>query len=169
MERALGQASDEPDAVKELDKQYLREQQRRAGNPAPRVIGIDEIAIAKGHQYRIVQGEILPVRQQRVPLPLDKAPVSPREAGVLLPADLVHRRAQATPASSISPPGMPAAGALQKSAARFCRRATIADQVVSALALRRAFVERSRTGSSWPGPGHFATMTATVLRRLVVQ
>ena len=36
-------------AVKELDKQYMREQLRRAGNPAPRVIGIDEIAIAKGH------------------------------------------------------------------------------------------------------------------------
>ena len=33
-------------AVKELDKQYMREQLRRAGNPAPRVIGIDEIAIA---------------------------------------------------------------------------------------------------------------------------
>jgi transposase len=40
--------------VKELDKQYLRAQLRRAGNPSPRVIGIDEIAIAKGHPYRIV-------------------------------------------------------------------------------------------------------------------
>ena len=36
-------------AVKELDKQYMAEQLRRAGTPAPRVIGIDEIAIAKGH------------------------------------------------------------------------------------------------------------------------
>ena len=43
--------------VKELDKQYMREQLRRAGTPAPRVIGIDEIAIAKGHQ--------LPHRRQR--------------------------------------------------------------------------------------------------------
>jgi len=45
-------------AVKELDKQYLREQLRRAGNPAPRVIGIDETAIAKGHQYRIVVSDL---------------------------------------------------------------------------------------------------------------
>lgn len=39
--------------VKELDKQSRREQRRRAGNPAPRVLGIDELAIAKGHPYRI--------------------------------------------------------------------------------------------------------------------
>ncbi len=45
-------------AVKELDKQYMREQLRRAGDPAPRVIGIDEIAIAKGHQYRIVVSDL---------------------------------------------------------------------------------------------------------------
>lgn len=45
-------------AVKELDKQYMREQLRRAGNPAPRAIGIDEIAIAKGHQYRIVVSDL---------------------------------------------------------------------------------------------------------------
>ena len=44
--------------AKELDKQYMREQLRRAGNPAPRVIGIDEIAIAKGHQYRIVVSDL---------------------------------------------------------------------------------------------------------------
>src|SRR6185312_1756519 len=44
--------------VKELDKQYMQEQLRRAGNPAPRVIGIDEIAIAKGHQYRIVVSDL---------------------------------------------------------------------------------------------------------------
>ena len=46
------------DAVKELDKQYMREQLRRAGQPAPRVIGIDEIAIAKGHKYRIVVSDL---------------------------------------------------------------------------------------------------------------
>jgi transposase len=45
-------------AVKELDKQYLREQLQRAGNPAPRVIGIDEIAVAKGHRYRIVVSDL---------------------------------------------------------------------------------------------------------------
>jgi transposase len=45
-------------AVKELDKQYMREQLRRAGNPGPRVIGIDEIAVAKGHKYRIVVSDL---------------------------------------------------------------------------------------------------------------
>jgi transposase len=45
-------------AVQELDKQYMREQLRRAGDPAPRVIGIDEIAIAEGHQYRIVVSDL---------------------------------------------------------------------------------------------------------------
>ena len=44
--------------VKELDKQYMREQLRRAGGPVPRVIGIDEIAIAKGHRYRIVVSDL---------------------------------------------------------------------------------------------------------------
>ena len=44
--------------VKELDKQYMREQLRRAGNPAPRVIGIDEIAIGQGHRYRIVVSDL---------------------------------------------------------------------------------------------------------------
>jgi transposase len=44
--------------AKGLDKQYMREQLRRAGDPAPRVIGIDEIAIAKGHQYRIVVSDL---------------------------------------------------------------------------------------------------------------
>jgi len=32
-------------AVKELEKQYMREQLRRAGSPGPRVIGIDEVSI----------------------------------------------------------------------------------------------------------------------------
>jgi hypothetical protein len=45
-------------AVKELDKQYMREQLHRAGTPAPRVIGVDEIAIAKGHKYRIVVSDL---------------------------------------------------------------------------------------------------------------
>jgi transposase len=44
--------------VKGLDKQYMREQLRRAGNPAPRVIGIDEIALGKGHAYRIVVSDL---------------------------------------------------------------------------------------------------------------
>ena len=44
--------------VKELDKQYMREQLRRATTPAPRVIGIDEISIAKGHRYRIIVSDL---------------------------------------------------------------------------------------------------------------
>jgi transposase len=46
------------ETVKELDKQYMREQLRRAGSPAPRVIGIDEIAVGKGHSYRIVVSDL---------------------------------------------------------------------------------------------------------------
>jgi transposase len=45
--------------VKELDKQYMAEQLRRAGPPAPTVIGIDEIAIGQGHSYRIVVSDLL--------------------------------------------------------------------------------------------------------------
>jgi transposase len=45
--------------VKELDKQYMREQLRRVGCPAPLVIGIDEISIRKGHTYRIVVSDLL--------------------------------------------------------------------------------------------------------------
>lgn len=44
--------------VKEMEKQYLREKLRRAGSPAPRVIGIDEISIRKGHTYRIVVSDL---------------------------------------------------------------------------------------------------------------
>lgn len=45
--------------VKELDKQYMSEQLRRAGDPAPRAIGIDEIAIGQGHSYRIVVSDLI--------------------------------------------------------------------------------------------------------------
>jgi transposase len=45
--------------VKELDKQYMREQLRRIGTPGPKVIGIDEIAIRKGHTYRIVVSDLI--------------------------------------------------------------------------------------------------------------
>jgi transposase len=46
------------ETVKDLDKQYMREQLRRAGCPAPRVIGIDEIAVGKRHRYRIVVSDL---------------------------------------------------------------------------------------------------------------
>ena len=44
--------------VKALEMQYMREQLRRAGTPAPRVIGIDEISIRKRHTYRIVVSDL---------------------------------------------------------------------------------------------------------------
>ena len=45
--------------VKTLDQQYMEAQLKRAGTPTPRVIGIDEIAIRKGHTYRIVVSDLL--------------------------------------------------------------------------------------------------------------
>ena len=47
------------DSVKELDKQYMRAQLAKAGTPAPKAIGIDEISIRKGHTYRIVVSDLL--------------------------------------------------------------------------------------------------------------
>ncbi len=45
--------------VKELDKQYMIAQLKRAGTPAPKAIGIDEISIRKGHAYRIVVSDLI--------------------------------------------------------------------------------------------------------------
>jgi len=45
--------------VKALEMQYMREQLRRAGTPAPKVIGIDEVSIRKGHTYRIVVSDLV--------------------------------------------------------------------------------------------------------------
>lgn len=44
--------------VKELEKGYMRALLERAGTPAPRVIGIDEVSIHKGHDYRIVVSDL---------------------------------------------------------------------------------------------------------------
>ncbi len=44
--------------IKDLDQEYMREQLRRAGKPAPKVVGIDEISIRKGHAYRIVVSDL---------------------------------------------------------------------------------------------------------------
>jgi len=44
--------------VKELEKQYMREQLRRAPAARPRAIGIDELSIRKGHTYRIVVSDL---------------------------------------------------------------------------------------------------------------
>ena len=50
------------DSVKELDKQYMRAQLARVGQPGPKVIGIDEISIRKRHTYRIVVSDLLRAR-----------------------------------------------------------------------------------------------------------
>lgn len=44
--------------VKALDQLYMREQVARAGMPAPRAIGVDEISIRKGHNYRIIVSDL---------------------------------------------------------------------------------------------------------------
>jgi transposase len=44
--------------VKRLEMDYMREQIRRVGTPGPKVIGIDEISIRKGHTYRIVVSDL---------------------------------------------------------------------------------------------------------------
>jgi hypothetical protein len=80
--------------VQELDKQYMQEQLRRAGNPAPRVLGIDEMAIAKGHRYRIVVSDLGRGRaiwfggQDRSEASLDQffAWLGPAKCGAIRPA-----------------------------------------------------------------------------------
>ena len=44
--------------VKRREMHYMREQIRRVGTPGPKVIGIDEISIRKGHTYRIVVSDL---------------------------------------------------------------------------------------------------------------
>jgi len=44
--------------VKELDKLYMKKWLARTPQPAPRVIGVDEISIRKGHTYRIVVSDL---------------------------------------------------------------------------------------------------------------
>jgi transposase len=44
--------------VKDLDKLYMQKQVERAGHPSPRVLGVDEISIRKGHDYRIVVSDL---------------------------------------------------------------------------------------------------------------
>ena len=45
--------------TKELEKEYLREQLSRAGEPRPKIIGIDEVSVRKGQQYRIVVSDLV--------------------------------------------------------------------------------------------------------------
>jgi transposase len=44
--------------VKDLDKEYMAKQLEKAGMPAPKAIGIDEISVKKGHEYRIVVSDL---------------------------------------------------------------------------------------------------------------
>jgi transposase len=44
--------------VKDLDKIYMQLQVERAGPPAPRAIGVDEISIRKGHDYRVIVSDL---------------------------------------------------------------------------------------------------------------
>jgi transposase len=44
--------------VKTLEKEYMQEQLRRNPVVAPRVIGIDEVSLRKGHIYRIVVSDL---------------------------------------------------------------------------------------------------------------
>jgi transposase len=44
--------------VKALEKQYMWEQLRRVSNPGPKVIGIDEFSLRKGHTYRLVVSDL---------------------------------------------------------------------------------------------------------------
>lgn len=44
--------------VKALDQQYMEEQLRRAPQARPRVVGIDEVSVGQGHQYRIVVSDL---------------------------------------------------------------------------------------------------------------
>jgi len=44
--------------VKALEMQYMREQLRRLGIPGPKAIGLDEVSIRKGHDYRVVVSDL---------------------------------------------------------------------------------------------------------------
>jgi transposase len=46
------------ETVKEWEKEYMRALLARVGTPAPRIIGIDEVSIRKGHDYRIVVSDL---------------------------------------------------------------------------------------------------------------
>ena len=47
------------ETIKTLEMQYMRAQLARVGAPGPKAIGIDEISIRKGHDYRIVVSDLL--------------------------------------------------------------------------------------------------------------
>ena len=60
--------------VKALEMQYMKAQLARAGTPGPLAIGIDEIAIRKGHTYRIVVSDFCGVDQSGLAARTDRKP-----------------------------------------------------------------------------------------------
>ena len=44
--------------VKRLEKAYMREQIERSGKPRPNIIGLDEVSVHEGHDYRIVVSDL---------------------------------------------------------------------------------------------------------------
>ena len=48
--------------VKSLEMESMREQLRQAGTPGPKVIGIDELSVGRGHNYRIVVSDLIRCR-----------------------------------------------------------------------------------------------------------
>lgn len=44
--------------IKELEKQYMKEQLAKGPENNPRIIGIDEISVRKGHSYRIIVSDL---------------------------------------------------------------------------------------------------------------
>ena len=44
--------------VKDLDKLYMQELLKKHPTPTPRVMGVDELSIGKGHSYRIIVSDI---------------------------------------------------------------------------------------------------------------
>lgn len=46
------------DTVKDLDKEYMQDQMKTAGHPAPTKLGVDEISVQKGHHYRVVVSDL---------------------------------------------------------------------------------------------------------------
>ncbi len=45
--------------VKALEMEYMAEQLRRAGTPGPKVLGIDELSVGRGHNYRIIVSDLI--------------------------------------------------------------------------------------------------------------
>ena len=75
--------------VKDLDKQYMRAQLTRAGKPRPKVIGVDEVSIRKGHTYRVVVSDL----ERRRPIWFGGADRSEESLGLFF-SELGERKSQ---------------------------------------------------------------------------